>query len=135
PVRDNGRAIPVEPPTGQRRSSVEVVMTELHAGGKFEGKGYQISGGLHGVGVSVVNALSAWLHVQVARDGSVYAASFERGRTVKALERLGPARATFPRGTGAAFLPDPQAPEEPTALGCAPIAPLLRDLSHLHTGA
>ncbi|HWD71208.1 MAG TPA: ATP-binding protein, partial [Actinomycetota bacterium] len=82
-VRDNGRGIPVDPPKGQRRSSVEVVMTELHAGGKFEGKGYQISGGLHGVGVSVVNALSAWLHVQVARDGSVYAASFERGRTVK----------------------------------------------------
>src|SRR5437660_11984143 len=113
-VRDNGRGIPVDPPKGQRRSSVEVVMTELHAGGKFEGKGYQISGGLHGVGVSVVNALSAWLHVQVARDGSVYAASFERGRTVKPLERLGAAKATFRRGTEVTFQPDPQVFEETT---------------------
>src|SRR5437588_8103140 len=121
-VRDNGRGIPVDPPRGQRRSAVEVVMTELHAGGKFEGKGYQISGGLHGVGVSVVDALSAWLHVQVARDGSVYAASFERGRTVKPLERLGPAKATFRRGTEVTFLPDPQASQEPAVFDCRTIA-------------
>ena len=133
-VRDNGRGIPVDPPKGQRRSSVEVVMTELHAGGKFEGKGYQISGGLHGVGVSVVNALSAWLHVQVARDGSVYAASFERGRTVKALERLGPARATFRRGTEVTFLPDPQVFEETTEFDYATIARRLRELSYLNKG-
>src|SRR5881397_1066159 len=111
-VRDNGRGIPVDPPRGQRRSAVEVVMTELHAGGKFEGKGYQISGGLHGVGVSVVNALSSRLHVEVARDGFLYAATFERGRTVKPLERLGPAKASFRRGTEVTFLPDPQVFEE-----------------------
>jgi DNA gyrase subunit B len=133
-VRDNGRGIPVDPPKGQRRSSVEVVMTELHAGGKFEGKGYQISGGLHGVGVSVVNALSAWLHVQVARDGSVYAASFERGRTVKPLERLGPAKATFRRGTEVAFLPDPQVFEETTEFDYGTIARRLRELSYLNKG-
>src|SRR6267154_2033042 len=131
-VRDNGRGIPVDPPKGQRRSAVEVVMTELHAGGKFEGKGYQISGGLHGVGVSVVNALSAWLHVQVARDGSVYAASFERGRTVKPLERLGPAKASFTRGTEVTFLPDPQVFEETTEFDYSTIARRLRELSYLN---
>ncbi|MCW3044161.1 MAG: gyrase subunit [Actinobacteria bacterium] len=133
-VRDNGRGIPIDPPKGQRRSSVEVVMTELHAGGKFEGKGYQISGGLHGVGVSVVNALSAWLHVQVARDGSVYAASFERGRTVKPLERLGPAKASFKRGTEVSFLPDPQVFEETTEFDYSTIARRLRELSYLNKG-
>src|SRR6266568_5464253 len=133
-VRDNGRGIPVDPPKGQRRSSVEVVMTELHAGGKFEGKGYQISGGLHGVGVSVVNALSSWLHVQVARDGSVYAASFERGRTVKPLERLGPAKASFRRGTEVTFLPDPQVFEETTEFDYGTIARRLRELSYLNKG-
>jgi DNA gyrase subunit B len=133
-VRDNGRGIPVDPPKGQRRSSVEVVMTELHAGGKFEGKGYQISGGLHGVGVSVVNALSAWLRVQVARDGSVYAASFERGRTVKPLERLGPAKASFKRGTEVTFLPDPQVFEETTEFDYSTIARRLRELSYLNKG-
>jgi DNA gyrase subunit B len=133
-VRDNGRGIPVDPPKGQRRSAVEVVMTELHAGGKFEGKGYQISGGLHGVGVSVVNALSAWLHVQVARDGSVYTASFERGRTVKPLERLGPAKATFKQGTEVTFLPDPQVFEETTEFDYNTIARRLRELSYLNKG-
>jgi DNA gyrase subunit B len=133
-VRDNGRGIPVDPPKGQRRSAVEVVMTELHAGGKFEGKGYQISGGLHGVGVSVVNALSSWLHVQVARDGSVYAASFERGRTVKPLERLGPAKASFKRGTEVTFLPDPQVFEETTEFDYSTIARRLRELSYLTKG-
>ena len=133
-VRDNGRGIPVDPPKGQRRSAVEVVMTELHAGGKFEGKGYQISGGLHGVGVSVVNALSSWLHVQVARDGSLYAASFERGRTVKPLERLGPAKASFKRGTEVTFLPDPQVFEETTEFDYSTIARRLRELSYLNKG-
>jgi DNA gyrase subunit B len=109
-------------------------MTELHAGGKFEGKGYQISGGLHGVGVSVVNALSSWLHVQVARDGSVYAASFERGRTVKPLERLGPAKASFRSGTEVTFLPDPQVFEETTEFDYATIARRLRELSYLNKG-
>src|SRR2546421_3105462 len=133
-VRDNGRGIPVDPPRGQRRSAVEVVMTELPAGGKFEGKGYQISGGLHGVGVSVVNALSSRLHVEVARDGFLYAASFERGRTVSPLEKLGPARPSFRRGTEVTFQPDPQVFEETTEFDYDTIARRLRELSYLNKG-
>src|SRR5437899_2800145 len=133
-VRDNGRGIPVDPPRGQRRSAVEVVMTELHAGGKFEGKGYQISGGLHGVGVSVVNALSSRLHVEVARDGFLYAATFERGRTVSPLEKLGPATASFRRGTEVTFQPDPQVFEETTEFDYDTIARRLRELSYLNKG-
>ena len=133
-VRDNGRGIPVDPPKGQRRSAVEVVMTELHAGGKFEGKGYQISGGLHGVGVSVVNALSTWLKVQVARDGYLYAASFERGRTVQSLQRLGSAKPSFKCGTEVTFLPDPAVFEETTEFDYTIIARRLRELSYLNKG-
>src|SRR3989440_9008092 len=133
-VRDNGRGIPVDPPRGQRRSAVEVVMTELHAGGKFEGKGYQISGGLHGVGVSVVNALSSRLHVEVARDGFLYAATFERGRTVSPLEKLGPAKASFRRGTEVTFQPDPQVFDETTEFDYDTIARRLRELSYLNKG-
>ena len=133
-VRDNGRGIPVDPPRGQRRSAVEVVMTELHAGGKFEGKGYQISGGLHGVGVSVVNALSTRLDVHVARDGSLYAASFQRGHTVSALTRVGPAKAAFKRGTEVTFWPDPKIFEETTEFEYDTIARRLKELSYLNKG-
>ncbi|MGH7424708.1 MAG: ATP-binding protein, partial [Candidatus Methylomirabilales bacterium] len=87
-VKDNGAGIPVDPPRGQRRPAVEVVLTELHAGGKFEGKGYQISGGLHGVGVSVVNALSRELQVEVAREGYLWTARFSRGKTTVPLRQV-----------------------------------------------
>ena len=81
-VLDNGRGIPVKPIPGakDRRPAVEVVLTVLHAGGKFGGGGYQISGGLHGVGVSVVNALSEKLSVEVRRDGFTWTQSYERGK-------------------------------------------------------
>ncbi len=79
-VEDNGRGIPVDRVKKTGRSALETVLTVLHAGGKFDKNTYQVSGGLHGVGVSVVNALSAWLHATVYRDGNVYEMHFERGR-------------------------------------------------------
>ncbi len=102
-VEDNGRGIPVDihPTTG--KSAVETVMTTLHAGGKFGGKGYTVSGGLHGVGASVVNALSTWLRVEVRRDGYLYAQSFQRGHATGPLERVTEALGS---GTIATFLPD-----------------------------
>src|SRR5487761_107222 len=90
-IEDNGRGIPVEE-QHQRPglSTLEVVMTILHAGGKFGGGGYQISSGLHGVGVSVVNALSEWCQVEVRRDGFLYRQRYERGLPVTKIENLGP---------------------------------------------
>ena len=102
-VEDNGRGIPVDihPTTG--KSAVETVMTTLHAGGKFGGKGYTVSGGLHGVGASVVNALSSWLRVEVRRDGYLYAQDFQRGQAMGPLERVTEA---LGNGTVVTFLPD-----------------------------
>jgi DNA gyrase subunit B len=103
-VTDDGRGIPVEPhPERANRSSLEVVMTILHAGGKFDKEAYKFSGGLHGVGVSVVNALSEWLEVHVRRSGRLYRMRFERGKAVTALEDLGPSKKT---GTSVHFKPD-----------------------------
>lgn len=105
-VRDNGRGIPVEPHPKLKRPAVEVVLTVLHAGGKFGGEGYKVTGGLHGVGVSVVNALSEWLEIEVSwKDGKVYRQRFERGIPVSELEVVAKAEG---RGTGTTitFLPD-----------------------------
>ena len=102
-VADNGRGIPVDiqPQTG--RPALEVVMTMLHAGGKFGGAGYKVSGGLHGVGVSVVNALSAWLRAEVRRDGQLWVQEYRRGTPVAPVRAVGPAEGT---GTTVSFLPD-----------------------------
>jgi topoisomerase-4 subunit B len=104
-VTDNGRGIPIDPhPKFPKKSALEVIMTTLHAGGKFDQKSYQTSGGLHGVGISVVNALSERLEVEVARNQTLYRQNFERGHPVTALEKLG--KVQNRRGTSVRFKPD-----------------------------
>ena len=102
-VEDNGRGIPVDMHPTQKKPALEVVMTMLHAGGKFDHESYKVSGGLHGVGVSVVNALSEWCVVEVARDGGIYTQRYERGNPVTAVKKIG-ARAKS--GNKTTFMPD-----------------------------
>ena len=102
-VQDNGRGIPVDEHPKYKRPALEIVMTKLHAGGKFDRKAYQVSGGLHGVGVSVVNALSVWLEAKVEMNGKVYFQRFERGHSAGDMEIIGD---TERRGTTITFYPD-----------------------------
>ncbi|MFH1368993.1 MAG: DNA topoisomerase (ATP-hydrolyzing) subunit B [Elusimicrobiota bacterium] len=105
-VLDDGRGIPVEPhPKYKNMSALEVVMTKLHAGGKFDHNAYKVSGGLHGVGISCVNALSEWLTVEVYREGKIYTQTYERGKTVAQIKVAGK---TDDRGTKVTFKPDKQ---------------------------
>src|SRR5918995_11519 len=106
-VSDNGRGIPVDPhPKFPKKSALEVIMTTLHAGGKFDSKVYETSGGLHGVGVSVVNALSERLEVEVARGQQLYRQIYKRGKPASKLESLG--KVLNRRGTKVRFKPDPE---------------------------
>jgi DNA gyrase subunit B len=104
-VEDNGRGIPVDLHPTQKKPAVEVVMTMLHAGGKFDHRTYKVAGGLHGVGVSVVNALSQWCEVEVSRDGKVYHQKYEKGNPVSKLKVKGQKKQT---GTKTTFKPDPR---------------------------
>ena len=108
-VIDNGRGIPVDIQEQTGKSALEVVYTILHAGGKFGGGGYKVSGGLHGVGASVVNALSEWLHVQVHKNGKIYEMRFARGEITQGLTVIGDTDRT---GTTVTFKPDPEIFEE-----------------------
>ena len=103
-VTDNGRGIPVDIQAQTGRPALEVVFTVLHAGGKFGGGGYKVSGGLHGVGASVVNALSEWLTVQVHKDGKIYEMKFSRGNITQEMKVIGETDHT---GTTVTFKPDP----------------------------
>src|SRR6188768_1737595 len=125
-VVDNGRGIPVaEHPEVPGMSAAEVVLTKLHAGGKFDHKSYKVSGGLHGVGVSVVNALSENLEVEIWRNGQVYQQSYERGKPTGDLEVTG---TTKRRGTKVTFKPDTQV-FETTAFSFDTLAQRLRELA------
>lgn len=104
-VSDNGRGIPVEKHPQTKKSTLETVLTVLHAGGKFGGGGYKMSGGLHGVGVSVVNALSEWTKVEVRREGKTWMQEYERGKPKKDVRAIGTSKET---GTTVSFCPDPQ---------------------------
>lgn len=131
-VIDNGRGIPTEPHPGdpEGRTAAEIALTELHAGGKFESKAYKISGGLHGVGVSVVNALSEWLEVEIKQNGLVHQQRFERGTTVSPLTIVGKTKG---RGTKITFKPDAEI-FEATEFHYDVLAQRLRELAFLNKG-
>ncbi len=129
-VVDDGRGIPVDLHKETGKSAMEVVMTMLHAGGKFEHKSYKISGGLHGVGVSVVNALSEWMEVEVKRDGHVYFQRYEKGEVRSPVEARG---VTKKRGTRVVFKPDREIFED-TKFCFETIAKRLREYAFLNKG-
>jgi len=130
-VIDNGRGIPVEKHKKEKIPTVEVVLTILHAGGKFGGGGYKVSGGLHGVGVSVVNALSEKVVVDVRRDGKEYEIAFERGKTTEKLHEVGKAKKT---GTTVTFWPDPQIFTETCVYDFDTLQTRFREMAFLNKG-
>ncbi len=129
-VDDNGRGIPVDIHPGQNRPALEVVMTTLHAGGKFDNKSYRIAGGLHGVGVSVVNALSEWLDVHVRREGTIYHQRYQRGEPAYDMKVVGQ---TDRSGTTVTFRPDPQV-FETLDFSFDTLSQRLRELAFLNKG-
>lgn len=129
-IEDNGRGIPVDKHPEEKRSALEVVMTVLHAGGKFDKNTYKVSGGLHGVGVSVVNALSEWLKTEVRRKGKVYFQEYRRGLPVKAVRETGKCKKNV-TGTRISFMPDREV-FKVTSFKFDTLAERMRELAYLN---
>jgi len=132
-VSDDGRGIPVDTHEKHDRPALEVILTVLHAGGKFDSKSYQVSGGLHGVGVSVVNALSKWLEVEVKRDGAVWKQRFDHGEPEYELDRVRDMEPDEETGTSIRFWPDDEI-FEGTDFVYSTLASRLRELAFLNSG-
>jgi DNA gyrase subunit B len=130
-VEDNGRGIPVGEHPTEKRPTAEIVMTVLHAGGKFNHSNYKVSGGLHGVGVSVVNALSEWLKLEIKREGKVYYQEYRRGSPVTELEEIGVTEKT---GTKVTFKPDGAIFKGTTEFSFEVLSQRLRELCYLNRG-
>ncbi len=130
-VEDRGRGIPVDFHKGEGKSALEIVLTILHAGGKFDGQTYKVSGGLHGVGLSVVNALSQWLEVRILRDGNKYTQRYERG--VPVTEITATELKSKNTGTVVSFLPDPEI-FETTVFSLERITARLKEIAYLNPG-
>ena len=130
-VEDNGRGIPVDIKPGTNKSALEIVHTVLHAGGKFGDGGYKVSGGLHGVGASVVNALSEKYIVEVSRQGFVWRQEYMRGEPVAPVEKT---KETNKTGTKTTFWPDPEIFTETTEIDADVVSNRLREMAFLNKG-